>query len=370
MATRMVKPRILVLGSKEYPLGTNTEDPSPSGGMELYAAGLVRELKRYARTTVVTRRFRGTKPYEKIDGVEVRRVPYVRGFLMRNPTFNIMAFLAAVRLKFDIVIAHGEVAGALAVLLGKLKRRPVIVVAHGLAAEQPQYGWLLRKAFLAIARFAFKRANALVTHAPHQTSKLTEDFEVIMPGLDRSKLKHDTALRAKYKIDGRVILFTGRLQKVKGVEYLIRALGDVKEPHTCFIVGDGPQRAELEALAKELGANVIFTGYRRDINHFLSIADAFVMPSVSEALNYSMLEAAHMGVPVIVTDLGIIPDDSAMIVPRGDSEAIANAINSVFDLANTKKIEDMKKRASDFAAGFDWKIAARKYDSLIRRLVK
>ena len=123
----------LILGSKEYPLGTNNkEDTSPSGGMELYVEELINNLKRHSDITVITRKFRGTKSHEMADNVDIWRVSWLKGVLLRAPSFNISSFFKSLKLDYDIMITNGELANLFGLVASKLKRKPIIMVHHGL----------------------------------------------------------------------------------------------------------------------------------------------------------------------------------------------------------------------------------------------
>jgi glycosyltransferase involved in cell wall biosynthesis len=135
---------------------------------------------------------------------------------------------------------------------------------------------------------------------------------------------------------GFTLVFIGRLAAIKNLGTLIRAVSLAVErvPNLEFwIVGDGPVRAELEALAQELGVadHVKFWGQRMDTAQFFSAADAFVMSSVSEGLPMSLLQAMSLGVPAVVTDVGGMAEvvklaKGGLLAPVGDSAAMADAI--------------------------------------------
>jgi glycosyltransferase involved in cell wall biosynthesis len=359
---------VLILGSKEYPLGSNKgEDPSPSGGMEKYIEELVHELNKYVNITIITRKFRDVKAHEEEKNISIYRVSWIRGFFLRNPSFNLMSFFRALKINFDIIISNGEIANFFGLILSKINKKPVIMVSHGLASEQPQYNYIIRKIFNSIDRLTLKKANLVITHSPYQLEKDIK-YKLILPGFNKKILKKDTSVKKEFEIKGKVIVFTGRLIKVKGIEYLLRALQLLKSQYTCFIVGDGPQRNELEKLAKKLDVNVIFTGFRGDVNRFLSIADVFVLPSISESLNYSMLEAAYMKVPIVVTDLDIIPKDSAIVVHKKNTKEIAIAINTIF--TNKKLREKIIKNAKRFSNGFEWEKTAKEYFNVIKNITR
>ena len=135
---------------------------------------------------------------------------------------------------------------------------------------------------------------------------------------------------------GFTLVFVGRLARVKDLSTLVNAvaLALPRVPDLqLWVVGDGPEREPLEALAAELGitANVTFWGERHDVARFFSSADVFTMSSVSEGLPMSLLQAMSVGLPAIVTDVGGMAEvvrnaECGLHVPVGDSAAYAEAI--------------------------------------------
>jgi glycosyltransferase involved in cell wall biosynthesis len=103
-------------------------------------------------------------------------------------------------------------------------------------------------------------------------------------------------------------------------------------------LGDGPERARLEAQAVErhLATRVMFPGQRRDVAAWLAACDIFVLPSLSEGLPLSVLEAMAARKPVIATAIGGTPEvvvhrRTGLLIPPGNSLAIANAIRQLLD---------------------------------------
>lgn len=135
---------------------------------------------------------------------------------------------------------------------------------------------------------------------------------------------------------GFTLLFVGRLAAVKSLGTLVRAVALARRqlPDLAFwIVGDGPERAPLEALAAELGVAdcVRFWGQRLDTAKFFSAADGFAMSSVSEGLPMSLVQAMSLGMPAIVTDVGGMAEvvrhsGAGLLAPVGDAAALADAI--------------------------------------------
>jgi len=102
-------------------------------------------------------------------------------------------------------------------------------------------------------------------------------------------------------------LAIGRLDPIKGFDRLIRALAPVRTPWNLRIVGEGPQRGELEALIRELGLGerVQLLGFRSDIPRLLQDCDVFIQSSHSEGFGLALLEALHYAPLVISTRVGI-----------------------------------------------------------------
>jgi len=136
-----------------------------------------------------------------------------------------------------------------------------------------------------------------------------------------------------------MVLAAGNLAEVKGYKYLISAIYDLVEkgiPIKCFIAGQGELKEELEKqiMSLELDRNVKLLGYRDDIPSLLTAADIFCMPSLNEALGYSLLEAMAAGIPVIASNVGGIPEaltdgKEGLLVPSGDVRELSLAIQKL-----------------------------------------
>lgn len=134
----------------------------------------------------------------------------------------------------------------------------------------------------------------------------------------------------------------------KGVHHFVEMAARVASewPSARFVVvGDGPLRSELEAQADGLGVadRVIFTGERKDIPRLLAALRVFVIPSLYEACQYSLLEAMAMGKAVVATPAGVAPvvvDDhrTGLLVPLADSSAMATAVLELRDDALVERL--------------------------------
>ncbi len=367
--------KLLTLGSKEYPIGTNTDDPLPSGGIEAYVQGLVNSLSKIKKIEIliITRRFSTTSAHEKNRNIEIFRVPWVKGFFFRNISFNFMAFLKALRLDFEIIHAHGPISTFFGVILSMIKRTPIIATTHGLALKQPQYNRGIKRLFAMLERFAYSSADCVIFLSEEEKEGfrkklgfLPDGYKIIPPGMDSTRFASGDGqkIREKFDIgDNVVITFIGRLIAVKGLKYLIEAANRIQEDFKLLIVGDGPQREELiDQASKSRPNRIVFTGQRTDVPDILAATDIFVLPSLSEGLPTALLEAMAAGKACVVTDIGLPVWDkkTGLVVKKEDSEELRAAIKRL--MSDQKLRNDLGKNArKDVIQNYDWQRVIDRY---------
>lgn len=132
-----------------------------------------------------------------------------------------------------------------------------------------------------------------------------------------------------------------RLVPAKGLDVLLRACAELKRrglPFMLHVIGDGPMREELEALAKELDiySETIFYGYMLHPEEFMPYFDIFVLPSRAEAFGNVFAEAALCWLALVGTDVGGIAEQIAngvngLLIPVDDVSALADALEKVID---------------------------------------
>ena len=202
--------------------------------------------------------------------------------------------------------------------------------------------------------------TAISNHLADEVRKIGRDDVVVIPnGIDLFVFEE---ARKKYaKVPGSV-LFVGRLEKMKGVDVLLRAFANVQtSSSTLTIVGEGSQRPALKALRDELGLKdrVTFAGYipHEELPMHYAKAQVFCGLSRSEALGNVFLEAQAAGCAVVATNVGGIRDivgSQHQIIESGDNEAATSAI---------QKALQQKVVLSDLSA-FDWSPIAARYGKL------
>jgi sugar transferase (PEP-CTERM/EpsH1 system associated) len=162
--------------------------------------------------------------------------------------------------------------------------------------------------------------------------------EVVYNGVDVDRYRpREEGSRDQLRITVGIV---ARLVPVKNHALLLRAFKEVRDGGPAgvrlLVVGDGPLREELEALARslELGDSVRFLGFRRDIPEILRSLDVFVLCSNSEGHSLTLLEAMASGLPVVATDVGgngevVREGVNGSLVPPGDTGALAAALKEL-----------------------------------------
>ncbi len=356
--------RVLILGSKEYPLGTS-DDPIKSGGIEVYTENFVKYLKKNVeKIIIITRKFKKTEKLEVHDNITIYRVPWIRGFYFRNPSFNFMAFLRAIFLDFDVMLCQGPVATLLGFLIKKIKNKPLISRPAGIAYVQPQYNRIVKKVLYAIEKIAYLNADFVVFLSKNEMKEfkkkmnfLPKNFVIIHTGVEVCKNF------GKKKKD---VAFVGRLVKVKGADILIRAACELGEDIEVLIIGDGPDRKYLESISCKL---VKFLGWRSDVHKILRDVEIFVLPSFSEGMPVSLLEAMACRCACIVSDIGLPFEKEVLKFKTGDYKDLKRILKKIL------KEPKIRKRLSYYGYkrvknDFSWEKAVKKYMEIFHCLAQ
>lgn len=155
------------------------------------------------------------------------------------------------------------------------------------------------------------------------------------------------------------LLYIGRLNKIKGVDLLLRAVSTLKNDYELqlSIVGDGPERGTLESLMGDLGLEhiVCFCGESMDIQKYLSNADIFIYPSTcQEVFGISLVEALSYGVPCVANCLGGIPEIiqdgyNGILTEETSSEGLTIAIKKLLDCCQNGTVKRYSENAKKTA---------------------
>jgi glycosyltransferase involved in cell wall biosynthesis len=240
----------------------------------------------------------------------------------------------AAEVEANVVHGHGAKGGAYA-RLGAPRRAIRIYTPHGGSLH---YAWSSPAGlfYLASERLLMRRTDLFLFESAYGHAVF--EAKLGKPGA-LARVVHNGVSAEEFapiSTDAQAsdLVFVGELRALKGVDVLIEAIAVLARAGrntTATIVGEGPDRSSFEALARArgLGQSIRFPGAKRARVSF-ALGRLLVIPSRAESLPYVVLEGAAAGVPMIATDVGGIAEifgaDAAALVPPGDPEALAHAI--------------------------------------------
>jgi glycosyltransferase involved in cell wall biosynthesis len=277
----------------------------------------------------------------------------------------------------DLIHANWAVCGAVAGIIGCLRRKPVITTLRGSDVTRATRSWLDRMILgLAVRNSRIvicvseAMAEQLRTQFPHRTA----DIHACLNGADEAFFQIN---RAASDDIGLRVLAVGNLIPLKGFDVLIEAVARARhreQMHVC-IVGGGPEREALLALAASRGVSSCFmfagTVPATDMPKRIFEADVFVLSSRSEGRPNVVVEALAGGLPVISTDLegvqGMVKDgDTGWLVAVDDTDALAVALDQA--AADRTELHRRGERARTFARTQigTWADTARCYEALFQ----
>lgn len=251
----------------------------------------------------------------------------------------------------DILVTYLLHADILGRIIGRIARVPIIISSIRCAhKDKPLLVWLskltapLAHHFIAVSD-SVKQWTENRLHIPAEKitiihNGVTENLSTKSPEL--SNIEAQLQLNES----NLVITYIGRLDSQKGLEFLIEAISILQAtslpPFDVLLVGDGPQKSELENLVQRNNlSNIKFLGFRRDVNNILQASSIFVSPTLFEGISNAIMEAMASGLPVVTTD---IPENKELIdnmqngivVPVRDGKALAAGLASLLNSAELR----------------------------------
>jgi glycosyltransferase involved in cell wall biosynthesis len=316
------------------------------GGYELATLALSRSLRGLGIPVLIVTtatRVQNTAEDEDIIRIEARGR---RTLLHTLP--RLLAILARERSKYSIIHCptFSHLSG-LAVLAGRILRCPTLLrvatendvreFAEGRHWKYRLFFWLLRGATSVIAPSAAIRDELL------RAGFSSERIVCFANGVDVDRFRPVTAgekAQAKSALglprETAVIGTVARLVQRKGIDVLLRAFDMLCRHHRAHlvIVGDGPLRDELRALAHELkiADSISWLGFQADAVKWLQTMDVFAFPSRLEGVPNAVLEAMAVGLPIVATNIGGVIDlleegSTGFLIPPDDPDALAAALD-------------------------------------------
>jgi glycosyltransferase involved in cell wall biosynthesis len=255
---------------------------------------------------------------------------------------------------FDLLHSHGYKGNVLFGLIPSAVRKlPLVATLHGYTSTN---GFSKNKFYEICDSFCLRFIDAVVLvnkgmlSNPRLKDRKNINFQIVNNGIPLSDaFSNDHILQSSTKIDDRIKNFCrqgftigtiGRLAKEKGYLYLIDALKILIANGTdarLVIIGEGAQRKTLEnrVLEYRLSDRVLLPGYREEAKNYLPYFNVFAMPSLTEGLPITMLEAMQAKVPIVSTVAGGIPEvlaqgETGLLVEFCNSIALAEAIERIY----------------------------------------
>ncbi len=328
------------------------------GGPARTAIALCRRLEGFEHLLIVGESGPGEGDLAAgVDDVAIARVPGLRRSIGPGDWFAARR-VAAILERFapDVVHTHAAKAGTVGRLAaGRLARRPRVVHTYHGHVLSGYFSRPVSSALAALERWLARRTDALVAVSDRVADELATRhrvapraaFRVIENGIDLALYPEvDAAARrdARLRLDARGdaarhVLIPARLVTIKDHATLLDAIEHLPEslmPLEVHLLGDGPLRADLGRRAARVrdGVRVRFHGFRDDLPRVLPAADAVVLPSRNEGMPIALIEAMALGLPIVATAVGGVPDlidtgTHGLLVPPRDPRSLAFALARV-----------------------------------------
>jgi len=292
------------------------------------------------------------------------------------------AFLPLVRairrIRPDIVVSAMEYPNALAVLARMVSRHrcKLVLTSHGVFTPRLQFMWAEKDGRM--IRRMVRWTYPLADHVVCVSSAVKSDLSRYVPRLGASSVIHNPVLGSEElpapgfdsKTKG-LIVTSSRLQGFKKVDEAIRALTHLEQPFHLVVLGDGPERQRLEALAGrlDLSDRVTLEGYVDDPFVWYRSAEIFVLPSMWEGFGNVLIESMACGCQVVANEHAWAPPEVlgygeyGFLYDGGDPGALAAAIQEASD--NPKPRESL----IEYARQFNDKQVAHRYEALMDNLL-
>jgi glycosyltransferase involved in cell wall biosynthesis len=352
--------------------------PERIGGAERQAAQIAGRLAERHTVRVLTRT--ATVPPELASrerAIVTRRSRVdIRGLRFGADIATTLAAIGRERRRIDVLVAYQTVIdGLIAVLAKRLFGMPAIVMVR-CDTEYQLDRFAQSRMF---SPFVFRHADRLGV----QSATIGEELVGAIAGAGRG-LTADT-LRAKLFVlpngiapvaprrgDGDGLLYVGRLTRPKAVDVLLAAMRELPGERLT-IVGDGPERTALEQAARGL-AQVSFAGRvaHARVAEYLAGARMLVLPSRQEGQPNVVMEAMALGVPVVATRVGGVPDlvadgETGLLAEPGDASGLARAIRTLSaDAGLRARVAEASVHAM---RQYDWPRLVEDFEGILRDVV-
>jgi len=358
------------------------------GGAETVLINLARHLDRSRfEPSVILHRSGWVSEQLAKHGVRTEIIPCTRSW---DISFLSRFIRKCRELKIDVIHSHLFGAGLYASLAGAILRRPVIATFHNelfLPGRRERFlplkNFLVRNLADRIVLVADYMRNEYVSVGKYRTDRMSTIYNGInfpqrLSEAEKATLRRELNLGENDPVVGHVANF----RTPKGHGYLVEAAAEVcrQIPNARFLLigepGDGTIKTQVENLAAKhnIEKNIVIMGFRSDVSRLLSLMDVFVLSSISEGHPLSVVEAMAAAKPVVVTNVGGLPEivddgQTGYLVEPKNPSALADRILVL--LKQPELREQMGLRAVKAAEGrFSLDAMMRSYEQLFEEVVR
>lgn len=277
--------------------------------------------------------------------------------------------------------------GLCGAIISAITKKPHIIIEHSAGIY-----WLNKLPFKKVISHFIIKHSTIIFVSPHLknifdsiTGKKLDNTAVIPMGIDINQFNIVISVKEeKYKqnipLKNKVILFTGRLETVKGLDILIQALKDI-ENITLLVAGNGSKKNIYETLSKENNIDARFLGIQTGLKKIIlfNLCDLVVVPSIemsngrTEGAPVVIMEAFASGKPVIGANTGGIPfmvkdNTNGKLFKPSDHKELHNLLKHIFQEKHF--YYKLSEEAKTSALNYDNKKIARRYTEVIKQIIK
>ena len=317
-------------------------------------------------------------------------------------------FARSKNIEYDLIHSHYWLSGLAAETLADMWNMPTIHMFHTLALLKNQIAKTPQEIESSVRiegeKEVINAVDRIVSATQNEKEHLenlynapAEKISIIPPGVDTTRFYPIPPDEAKEFVgvpkDEKMLLFVGRIEPLKGVDILIRAIAQLRKsdvlsecPHYLYIIGGDPdpenarlnkEMQRLQKLCKELGVGdmVLFLGKRDQdtLQYYYSAAEIVIMPSHYESFGMVALEAMACGTPVIATQVGglqhlVQNGKTGFTIPNDDVDSLEKSLTMLICKEDMRR--EMSENSVTYARSYAWDVITPRIIDLYQETIK
>ena len=320
---------------------------------------------------------------DRLAKIRIRKIPTFRG-KAEVPVYSLLASIAAGTGGFDVVIFNAS-GPSVMIPVTRLFGKKTVSFIHGLDSRSVKWGrfasWYLKLGEKTAARYADRVLVLSENIRSHFISEYGIQPELVFNGIDMPASAVDlkeTEILSRYGLEkDEYFLWTGRISREKGIQYLLRAFAGCKTDKKLVLAGAGGTGATAyeKQIAEESSKDkrVLLTGLiaPEDLTALYSNCFAFVFPSESEGMPHSLLEAMSCGAQCVVSDIPenrAITGEHALYFNSRDVDGINSCLNEL--IRNPElRTEKTADESAEITAKYKWQSATDRIEGICLDIV-